>query len=143
VGTSNTGIGTYGLSFGNHGVYGYSTLGNFAGVVGSHANANGIGVLGDIQNSGVAVMGKSSGTSGKAGVFMNNNAASTDTTLLVTTAGQGTLGYFNISNANNTKAAVACTQKVQWHQTKQTKTNGTANIDIINYGNGHGLYSQK
>jgi hypothetical protein len=101
VGTSSAGIGTYGLSFGNHGTYGYSTLANFAGVCGSHANANGIGVLGDIQNSGYAVYGRSSGTSGKAGVFENTNPSNADTTFLVRNAGFGSAGMLTNSNSIN------------------------------------------
>jgi|GEM_PF-1022112 len=106
VGTSNSGIGTYGLSFGNHGVYGYSTLANFAGVCGSHANANGIGVLGDIQNSGKAIYGRSTGVSGKAGVFQNTNTASADTALVVSNAGFGTAGFFMNSNTTSSNAIV-------------------------------------
>ncbi len=97
VGTSNTGIGTYGLSFGNHGVYGYSTLANFAGVCGSHANPNGIGVLGEVQTTGEGVYGRSTGTAGIAGFFENTNATNFDPTLKVSAAGNGPAGYFTSS----------------------------------------------
>lgn len=120
VGTSNTGIGAYGLSFGNHGVYGYSSLANFAGVCGAHASANGIGVLGDIQNSGKAIYGRSTGTSGKAGYFENTNASNGDTTLVSRNAGFGSAGYFNISKA----------------------TSGNAVMEISGNHQGDGLYSQ-
>jgi len=106
VGTSNAGIGTYGLSFGNHGVYGYSTLANFAGVCGSHANANGIGVLGDIQNSGKAIYGRSTGTLGKAAVFQNTNTSSADTAMVVSNAGFGMTAYFTNTNVTSSNAIV-------------------------------------
>jgi hypothetical protein len=106
IGTSNTGIGSYGFSFGNHGVYGYSTLANFAGVCGSHANANGIGVLGDIQNSGKAIYGRSTGTLGKAAVFQNTNTSSADTAMVVSNAGFGTTAYFTNSNVTSANAIV-------------------------------------
>jgi hypothetical protein len=120
VGTSNTGIGTYGLSFGNHGVYGYSTLANFAGVCGSHANPNGIGVLGDIQNSGKAVYGRSTGSAGIAGYFENTASGNFDNALKVTTAGNGAAGYFTTSGTGH---AVYCTS---------TNINSTYPIVMVN-----------
>lgn len=101
IGTSNTGIGAYGFSFGNHGVYGYSTLANFAGVCGSHANPNGIGVLGDIQNSGKAVYGRSTGSAGIAGYFENTASGNFDNALKVSTAGNGAAAYFTTSCAGH------------------------------------------
>ncbi|HJW29927.1 MAG TPA: hypothetical protein VJ508_11880, partial [Saprospiraceae bacterium] len=126
-------------------VYGYSTLANFAGVCGSHANANGIGVLGDIQNAGQAIYGRSTGTSGKAGYFVSTNSLHTDTTLLVSTSGKGTLGFFNISNPANDKAAIDINQAGNGNGIKlrQTKTNSPANaLDVLSYGNGMGIYSR-
>src|SRR4030095_7097269 len=120
VGTSNTSIGTYGFSFGNHGVYGYSTLQGFAGVKGSHANAGGIGVMGDISNAGKAIYGVSSGTMGKAAMFENTNASSGDTVVVVKNAGFGSAGYFKNSNS----------------------INGNAVIETSSNGQGDGIYSE-
>jgi hypothetical protein len=120
VGTSNTGVGTYGLSFGNHGVSGYSTLAGFAGIYGTHANPGGIGVLGEVQTTGKAVYGRSTGTSGKAGVFENTSSTNADTTLLVHSAGYGVAGYFNNSNP----------------------VNGNAVIETSSNGQGDGIYSE-
>ncbi len=145
VGTSNTGIGTFGFSFSNHGVYGYSTLANFAGVKGSHANAGGIGVMGEIQNSGTAILGSSTGATGKAGVFQTTNTSQTDTTLLVTTQGLGTAAAFMIPNVSNTKPAVDILHAGNGNGIKlrQTKTNATANaLDVLSYSTGIGIYSR-
>ncbi len=120
VGTSNAGVGTYGLSFGNHGVSGYSTLAGFAGVYGSHANPNGIGVLGEVQTTGKAVYGRSTGTSGKAGVFENTNASSADTVLMVSNPGLGTTGYFTNTNS----------------------TSGHAIVEVSGNSQGDGIYSE-
>ncbi len=120
VGTSNAGIGVYGLSFGNHGVYGYSTLANFAGVCGSNANANGIGVLGDIQNTGKAIYGRSTGVSGKAGVFESTNTTFADTTFLVNNSGYGSAGYMTNSN----------------------QTNSNAILEVSSHAHGDGIYSE-
>jgi hypothetical protein len=145
VGTSSAGIGTYGLSLGNHGVYGYSSLANFAGVCGSHANAGGIGVLGDIQNSGKAIFGRSTATSGKAGYFINTNSENTDTTVFVNTAGKGTLAYFSATNSQNDKAAIEIQHAGNGNGIKlrQTKTNSPANaLDVVASGNGYGIYGR-
>lgn len=145
VGTSNTGVGAFGFSFSNHGVYGYSTLANFAGVKGSHANAGGIGVMGEIQNSGTAILGSSTGTTGKAGVFQTTNASQTDTALLVTTQGLGTASAFLVPNASNAKPAVDILHAGNGNGIKlrQTKTNATANaLDVLSYATGNGIYSR-
>ena len=128
VGTSNAGIGTYGFSFGNHGVYGYSALANFAGVCGSHANANGIGVLGDIQNSGKAIYGRSTGALGIAGYFENTNNSNTDPTLKVSAAGNGPAGSFTTNGGG--------------HAAYMTSTNVNNNYPLVfidNVSKGTGL----
>lgn len=145
IGTSNTGVGAFGFSFSNHGVYGYSTLANFAGIKGSHANAGGIGVMGEIQNSGTAILGSSTGTTGKAGVFQTTNASQTDTTLLVTTQGLGTAAAFIVPNSANNNPAVDILHAGNGNGIKlrQTKTNATANtLDVVSYGTGMGIYSR-
>lgn len=145
VGTSNTGVGTFGFSFANHGVYGYSTTANFAGVKGSHANAGGIGVQGEVQNTGYAILGLSTGTTGKAGSFQNSNTSSSDSTLTVSTPGLGLLSQFNISNSSNNKAAVDITHAGTGPglKTRLSKVNSNANgIDVVTQGTGHAIYGR-
>jgi len=145
VGTSNTGIGTYGLSFGNHGVYGYSTLANFAGVVGSHANAGGIGVLGDIQNSGKAMYGRTTGTSGKAGYFENTNMANADTTVIMNTNGTGTLCGLFATNALNGQPLMAMRHDGEGTGIRMSLTKPTSpamGLDISMFGTGYGIYAK-
>lgn len=145
MGTSNTGVGTYGFSFVNHGVYGYSTTANFAGVKGSHANAGGIGVMGEVQNSGYALLGLSTGTTGKAGSFQNTNSSSSDSTLTVSTPGLGLLSQFNISNTSNNKAAVDITHAGigPGLKVKLSKVTSNANgVDAVTQGTGNAVYGR-
>ena len=145
VGTSNAGIGTYGLSFGNHGVYGYSTLANFAGVVGSHANPGGIGVLGDIQYSGKAIYGRTTGTAGKAGYFENSNGANADTLVSMNTNGTGTICGLYANNTNNPQPLIAMQHDGEGMGIKlrMIKPTSPANgLDIMTFGTGYGIYSK-
>lgn len=145
MGTSNTGVGTYGFSFVNHGVYGYSTTANFAGVKGSHANAGGIGVMGEVQNSGYALLGLSTGTTGKAGSFQTTNTSNSDSTLTVSTTGLGLLSQFNISNTSNSKAAVDITHAGigTGLKVKLSKVTSNANgIEVITQGTGNAVYGR-
>ena len=109
LGTSNTGVGIYGLAQMNYGVYGYSTAAGFAGVKGSHANSGGIGVMGDIQAGGIAVLGQATGTSGKAASFITPNGTHNDTTLIVATEGSGRLSTFKVSSPFNSYPAIGIT----------------------------------
>ncbi len=106
LGSSDTGIGVYGFANFNYGVYGYSTTAGYAGVKGSHANSGGIGVMGEIQVGGTAVLGSATGASGKAGSFISSNASHNDTSFIASTAGLGMLSTFNVSNATNGSTAV-------------------------------------
>ena len=145
VGTSNTGIGVFGFSFVNHGVYGYSTTAGFAGVKGSNANSGGIGIMGEVQNSGYGVLGQSTGTSGKAGSFQNTSATNTDTTLTVFTPGLGTLSQFTISNTANLNACVAIAQAGGGAglKVRMSKANGVGNaVDAITQGAGIAVYGK-
>ena len=145
VGTSNSGTGVYGLSFNNHGTYGYSVLPTFAGVCGSHASNYGIGVLGDIQLPGAGVMGRSTGTSGKGGIFITPNTDHTDTTLYAITNGKGTVGLFHSTNTVNDKPAIEIAHAGNGNglKVRTTKTGNPANaIDVVNSGNGYGIYSR-
>lgn len=145
MGTSNTGIGTYGFSFVNHGVYGYSTTAGFAGVKGSHANAGGTGVMGEVQNSGYAILGQSTGTTGKAGSFQNTNAANADSTLTVFNNGLGLLSQFNISNTSNSKSAVDITHAGTGPGVKVRLSKVTSNangVDVITQGTGFAVYGK-
>ncbi len=145
VGTSNTGIGVFGFSFVNHGVYGYSTTSGFAGVKGSHANAGGVGVLGEVQNSGSGVMGTSISTLGKAGSFLTTSVTNSDTTFNASTVGLGLLSQFNISNANNIKPVVDITNAGSGAglKVRMSKTNGTGNaVDAITQGTGFAVYGK-
>ncbi|HZV70745.1 MAG TPA: hypothetical protein VFG10_14420 [Saprospiraceae bacterium] len=143
VGTSNTGVGAFGFSFSNHGVSGYSTTAGFAGVKGTHANAGGVGVLGEVQNSGAGISGQSISTLGKAGLFQSTFATHTDTTLAVSTIGLGTLSQFNISNSNNSKAAVDITNAGGGAglKVRLSKFNSIGNgVDAIIQGSGIAVY---
>lgn len=145
VGTSNSGIGVFGFSFVNHGVYGYSTTAGFAGIKGSHANAGGVGVLGEVQNSGSGVMGTSISTLGKAGTFLTTSLTNTDTTFNASTVGLGILSQFNISNSNNFKPVVDITNAGGGAglKVRMSKTNGNGNgIDAITQGTGMALYGK-
>lgn len=145
MGTSNTGVGTYGFSFVNHGVYGYSTTAGFAGIKGSHANAGGYGIMGEIQNSGSAIFGLSTGTTGRAATFQNSNTASNDSTLTVSNTGLGLLSQFNIPNISNNKAAVDITHAGigPGLKVRLSKVTSNANgVDAVTQGTGYALYGR-
>ena len=145
IGTGNSGQGLYGFSFNNNGVQGYSVLAGMAGIYGSHANDDGIGVLGEIQNNGIGIYGKATGNLGKAGLFESLSASHTDTTFKTGTSGTGLLASFNISNAASLKPAMDITHAGNGNGLKLrlTKANGAANaIDVVSQGTGIGVYSK-
>lgn len=142
VGTSNSGVGTYGLSFQNHGVYGYSTLEGFAGISGSHASDNGIGVLGTMSNDGIGILGRMTGAGGIAGLFESMDVSHADTTLKAITAGVGTLSSFEIAHPANPNPAISASTNGIGHALKVNTTN-TSNasnaVDVETTGNTTGL----
>lgn len=100
LGTSTNGTGVYGYSVNNYGVYGYTAGLNYAGVYGANANT-GNGVVGEIFNGGIAMLGKSNGVSGKAGYFRTYNSSNPDTTFAVIQDGLGQT--FSISATNSSQ----------------------------------------
>jgi len=106
VGTSSSNVGVYGLAQANYGVYGYSTTAGYAGVIGSHAINGGIGVLGDIQTDGIAVLGQTTGTAGVAGAYRSSNPAHNDTTFVTSTQGLGRMSVFNVQQVSNPNPAI-------------------------------------
>ena len=97
-GTGNTGYGVYGLSVQNHGINGWTTAPGFAGVYGNNSALNAYGVMGEVSGKGYAVYGKSTGISGKAGVFENKNILNTDTVVKISQFGTG-MGTYIFSGA--------------------------------------------
>jgi hypothetical protein len=144
VGTSNTGIGTYGFSLQNYGVYGYTSGIGVAGVYGSHANAGGIALMGEMGFNGTAIYGKMTGDNGKSGLFETTSSAHNDTTVKAITAGTGILSAYRITNTANTKPAIDIQHAGNGNgiKVRLNNTSGVANaIDVVSQNSGVGIYS--
>jgi len=145
VGTSNTGQGVFGFSFNNNAIQGYSVLGGTAGIYGSHANDNGIGVMGEIQSNAIGIYGKATGDHGNAAVFASTSSSHLDTTLAVSTAGLGILSAYSITNTSSVKPALDIIHEGNGNGIKirLNKSGGAANaLDILSQGSGIGVYSK-
>jgi len=145
VGTSNTGQGVFGFSFNNNAIQGYSVLGGTAGIYGSHANDNGIGVMGEIQSNAIGIYGKATGDHGNAAVFASTSSSHLDTTLAVSTAGLGILSAYSITNTSSVKPALDIIHEGNGNGIKirLNKSGGAANaLDILSQGTGIGVYSK-
>ncbi|MES2649969.1 MAG: hypothetical protein V4717_24040 [Bacteroidota bacterium] len=140
IGTANTGQGVFGFSFKNNGVQGYSTLAGTAGVYGAHANANGIGVMGELQNKGIAIFGKITGPLGLAGSFVSGDVTHSDTTFKTETMGVGMLASFNVKNPGNTASALNVFQSGKGDGVHVYVNNGTnTKAAITGYHSGVGV----
>jgi len=145
AGTSSEGNGIFGSSIYQHGIVGYSGNSGYAGIYGSHAETNGIGVLGEMEEDGIALSGRSIGSSGQAGVFMSTSSAHADTTFIASTEGLGVLGLFNISNSINNKSAIDIVHAGggMGLKVRLNKVTGAGNgIDVVNQGSGIGIFSK-
>ncbi|HEX5655035.1 MAG TPA: hypothetical protein VFX58_18290, partial [Chitinophagaceae bacterium] len=142
LGTSFNGVGTYGYSAQNHGVFGFTNGTAMAGVYG-YNNNNGYGIMGENFVQGAALYGKAHGVKGKAALFENINLAGTDTVLKVTHAGLGPAGYF--LKTATTDASTVLTAKTEGlgHGIEVTLPNVAATgqgIRVVHHGLGDGLF---
>ena len=143
AGTSNSGIGTYGVSNSNHGVWGSTNGANYAGVYGTTIINDGIGVLGEINQIGTAVLGRTQGPHGRAGHFLNTQATNILPAIEAENAGVGHV--MKLTNATNSE-----------YSALRVENNGTgAGIYIVNnhptataaslwintFSQGHGIVS--
>lgn len=146
AGTSSEGAGVYGSSIYYHGITGHSGNTGYAGIYGSHTEYGGIGVLGEVEENAIALMGRSIGTAaGKAGVFLSTQPTHTDTTLTVSTQGTGKLSTFNVFNTNSDNTAMDITHAGNGAGLKlrlNKATGGGTGIDVVTQGQGMGLYSK-
>jgi H-type lectin domain len=145
AGTSNTGNGVFGSSIANHGITGYTGSQGYAGVYGSSVEFDGYGVMGEIEQAGIAVFGQSTGNAGIAGAFQTTSSSHTDTTFIATTQGLGELSLFNVSNETNSKPAIDIEHAGNGMglKVRMNKASGAGNgIDVLSQGSGIGVYSK-
>jgi hypothetical protein len=140
LGTSVNGVGTYGLSFQNHGVSGYTTSTSFAGVYGSNSSNGGPGILGEVSGFGSkGVLGRTTGMYGFAGWFESTDTANVAATLISTNNGRHTAGIFQTTNPNNTNDVLAVNNGSKGTGLSVYSASvGTSNSSIYTYHDGSG-----
>ncbi len=106
VGTSSAGNGVFGSSIMNHGVAGYSGNTDFAGIYGSHTEFNGIGVLGEVEENAIALVGRSIGTQGKAALIEMTSSVNPNAALGITHQGVGRGVDLTLTASNNLSNAI-------------------------------------
>ena len=109
AGTSNAGNGVFGSSILNHGVVGYSGNSDFAGVYGSHTEFNGIGVLGEVEENAIALVGRSIGTQGRAALIEMTSTVNPNAALGITHQGLGRGVDVNMTASNSFSNAINIT----------------------------------
>jgi len=117
AGVSNTGMGVYGASVAGDGMFGVGMAAGTGGVHGRNDAVNGYGVWGQSIGGGTGVYGISE--SGSAGFFQITNAASTSSTVNVSTSGIGSGVTVQLTNA----------------------ANGARGIDVLQAGVGPGVFA--
>jgi hypothetical protein len=102
LGTSQTGTGIAGVTSQGNGVFGTTSGSNgFAGVYGTSNNSNGVGVMGKIQDGGIAVWGENTSNQGSAGKFFISNESNNANTADIYTFGSGRAIMAQVLNSNS------------------------------------------